>query len=148
MNTGRKSPMCAEWSLECETLHGLRMQKELPFQNKANIWVFPGCTIALVHECLQSSLIHRFGARVNVSADFMVQLLKNCKLYERGHCGCLIKHHSYLFSLWRNVRLLSNHLSMQAPFTTVSAGPIPSAVQGPINLQKNQNLGRQAEGMP
>lgn len=106
MNTGRKSPMCAEQSLECETWHGLTMEKELPFQNKANIWVFPGCTIPLVHKCLQSSLIHRFGARVNVSANFMVQLSKICKLYETGHCGSLIKHHSCFFSSWRNVDLV------------------------------------------
>lgn len=106
MNTGRKSPMCAEWSLECETLHGLRMQKELPFQNKANIWVFLGCTIVLVHKCLQSSLIHRFRAKVNVSADFMVQLSKICKLYERDHHGSLIKRHSYFFSSWRSIDFL------------------------------------------
>lgn len=107
MNTGRKLPMCAEWSLECETLHGLRMQKKLPFQNKANIWVFPGCTIPLVHKCLQSSLIHKFGARVNVSADFMVQLAKICKLHERGHCGSLMKHRCCLYSSWRNVDLVT-----------------------------------------
>lgn len=56
-NTGRKSPLCAEQSLECETSHSLRIQKRLPFQNKANIWVFPGCTITLVHKCPHCRLL-------------------------------------------------------------------------------------------
>lgn len=75
-NTGRKSPMCAEQSLECETSHSLRMQKRLPFQNKGNIWVFPGCTTALVHKCPHCRLVVLWFKGLeqgSMSADFMVQ---------------------------------------------------------------------------